>query len=298
MPKAVKKSDVKPAPRRKKVVDKDLPLMDRENIDDMMDESSCEEADRISKSSKACDRYSVDTIISDLSALKVNIAKGLADLETGLLGKAKVLEELDAKIDSRLEMLKRVHKIETEAGKLEELIRTQEEKSRAFEAKTAEERARWEEERAAVKKDREREEEEYEYNRKMKRQREEQEFQKRKETFASMESELTSLREQVSGFPELLAEKITEAEKKAVSAVEERMKIEKIILEKDMEKERDIYKLTLKTLEDKAKEQEARIKTLEKDLKDLLAQSQSVASKAIEGIAGLKAPAQSEKQQG
>ncbi len=148
-----------------------------------------------------------------------------------------------------------------------------------------------------MKREREREEEEYEYNKKVKRQREEQEFLK-EETLSAMEDELSTLREQVTQFPGLLAEKTTEAEKKAVAASEERMKVEKIILEKDMEKEREIYKLTLKTLEDKAKDQEARIKALEKDLKDLMAQNQSVASKAIEGIAGMKATSQSEKPQG
>jgi hypothetical protein len=45
----------------------------------------------------------------------------------------------------------------------------------------------------------------------------------------------------------------------------------------------------------KANDLDIKIKTLEKDLKDLLAQSQSVASKAIEGIAGFKNSPQPEK---
>ncbi|HNQ78365.1 MAG TPA: hypothetical protein PKJ37_07195 [Acidobacteriota bacterium] len=297
MPKIVKKSDAKAAPKRKRVIQPGLPEVDSVFDEEIAEDTCGLEADKIAKT-KAGGSYSVDTIISDLSELKVKIAKGLADLETGLLGKAKVLEELDGKIDGRVETLKRLFKIEAEAGKLEELIKAQEDKSKVFEAKSSEERARWEEERAAMKREREREEEEYEYNKKVKRQREEQEFLKRKETLSAMEDELSTLREQVAEFPGLLAEKTTEAEKKAVAASEERMKVEKIILEKDMEKEREIYKLTLKTLEDKAKDQEARIKALEKDLKDLMAQNQSVASKAIEGIAGMKATSQSEKPQG
>lgn len=162
----------------------------------------------------------------------------------------------------------------------------------------------------AIKKEREREEEQYQYDVKLKRQREKEEFLKElndmrkefeeekkriEEELKAKESaldlkfqEFENLKKQVDSFPQILEKEIKIAEQKTKQAAEEKMRVEKLILEKDMEKEREIYKLTLNTLQDKVKEQEARIKSLEKNLKEIISQTQAVASKAIEGIARIK----------
>ncbi|MGC8723779.1 MAG: hypothetical protein ACP5VF_07885 [Acidobacteriota bacterium] len=47
-------------------------------------------------------------------------------------------------------------------------------------------------------------------------------------------------------------------------------------------------RLTVASLQERVKEQEGRIKALDADLKESVASSQSVAARAIEGIAGLR----------
>ena len=83
-----------------------------------------------------------------------------------------------------------------------------------------------------------------------------------------------------------------EGEKRAVKATEERLKMDKLLLEKDMEREREVFKNTISSLQDKVKEQDIRIKNLERDLKEYIGQSQNIASKAIEGIARTRSPYQ------
>ncbi len=305
----VKESEEKATPKKRKSL-KSEPLNLESEEEKEIEEQPLFAKEPYNKPQKKLESFSSETIISDLSELKVKISKKLQDLESSLLEKAKIVEDLEKEIEDKRKTLKELYDIEVEAGTLEKLIKSQEEKRITFEAKIAEEKARWEEQISSMKREREREEEEYEYKTKLKHQREEQEFKdrlekekksyeekkaieeqelsKREEIISLKENELISLRERVSQFDEILSKEIGEAEKRGISSAEERMRVEKIILEKDIEKEKELYKLTLKTLEEKVKEQEARIKSLEKDLKDLLAQSQSVASKAIEGIAGFK----------
>jgi len=68
--------------------------------------------------------------------------------------------------------------------------------------------------------------------------------------------------------------------------------MDKLLLEKDMEREREVFKNTISSLQDKVKEQDIRIKNLERDLKEYIGQSQTIASKAIEGIARTGSPYQ------
>jgi type I site-specific restriction-modification system R (restriction) subunit len=122
----------------------------------------------------------------------------------------------------------------------------------------------------------------------------------REEAAKAQEAEQADLRKQVAAFPGQLEKEVRATEARAVKATEERFAFEKTLLERDTEHERKMFQATIATLQEKSKEQEARIRALEKDLKDSAAQAQSVTARAIEGIAGLRqaaAPAEGGREQ-
>ncbi len=114
MPKIVKKSDAKAAPKRKRVIQPGLPEVDSVFDEEIAEDTCGLEADKIAKT-KAGGSYSVDTSSARSLGTQGQNRERVADLETGRLGRAKVLEELDGKIDGRVETLKRLFKIEAEA---------------------------------------------------------------------------------------------------------------------------------------------------------------------------------------
>ncbi len=261
-------------------------------------------------------------IVRDLATLKVGIGQYLSDLERGLIeesGKLRVIKEASVLEEGRLEEL---HGIDTAAGTLAELRERQAAEKRDFEAELAEARVGLKEEREEAeaelrelheedKRRRGREEEEYTYETKQKRQRNEDAFQAemerrkrefeeeikaretevtgREEAVENLETELARLRKEVESFPAALQKEIEAAEKRATKAAEEGLWTEKLVLEKDIEREREVHKLTVQGLQERVKEQEARINVLNADLKEAMAQSQAVASRAIDSIAATRA---------
>ncbi len=269
---------------------------------------------------KEVEELSLDAIVMELSSLRLSIGKHLAELEQHLTGEAaklKVLKDAVAEQEARLGEL---HDIEAAAGKLEELRLTMAGEQASFETAVAETRIRWDKDKkeheialkerdALEKKERAREEEDYQYQRKQRRQREKDAFEAereerrrkleeelasreadanaREEILATREQELADLHRRVEVFPSQLEEEVRAASKSGVKATEERFKLERLLLEKDMEREREVMRLTVTGLQEKVKEQITRIKALESDLKESATRSQSVAARAIEGIAGL-----------
>ncbi|MGA9750199.1 MAG: hypothetical protein WBS54_00240 [Acidobacteriota bacterium] len=277
---------------------------------------------------KEVEALSLDAIVMELSSLKLAIGKHLTDVEERLSAEAvrlAALKEASAEQEARLREL---HEIEAAAGKLEELRQTIASEKETSEAVMAQTRAQWDKEKreheaalkerdALDKKERQREEEDYQYQLKQRRQREKDAFdaereerrrkleeelttreadvKAREEALAAQEKELAELRQRAQEFPAQLDQAVRAAAESAAKATEERLKLEKLLLEKDMEREREVMRLTVASLQERVKEQEGRIKALDADLKESVVRSQSVASRAIEGIAGLRhAAAQTE----
>lgn len=267
---------------------------------------------------------SLDAIVGDVAGLKLHLTRALGEVEQRLGEQWQRLESLRQAVADSEARLQELHGLDTAAVSLSALQTRQKEEKEAFDAVVAETRQAWEKERhdheAAVKerdaqekKERAREEDEYQYQLKVKRQREkdafaneqearraafeeetrakESELASREAAVASREEELAELRKKVATFPDELQGAVAKAAGAARQETEARLKLDKLLLEKDMEKERELQKLNLASLQDKTADQEARLKALDKDLKEALAQSQAVATRAIEGIAGIRHPA-------
>ena len=270
---------------------------------------------------KEVEALSLDAIVMELSSLKLAIGKHLTDVEERLSAEAARLAALKEAAAEQETRLRELHEIEAAAGKLEELRQTIASEKETFEAVMAETRAQWDKEKkeheaalkerdALDKKERQREEEDYQYQLKQRRQREKDAFEAereerrrkleeelaareadvkaREEALAAQEKELAELRQRAQEFPAQLDQAVRAASESAAKATEERLKLEKLLLEKDMEREREVMRLTVASLQERVKEQEGRIKALDADLKESIVRSQSVASRAIEGIAGLR----------
>jgi|YelNatPaOPRAMG01_1025707.scaffolds.fasta_scaffold01560_1 chromosome segregation ATPase len=270
---------------------------------------------------KEVEALSLDAIVMELSSLKLAIGKHLTDVEERLSAEAVRLAALKEAAAEQEARLRELHEIEAAAGQLEELRQTIASEKETFEAVMAETRAQWDKEKreheaalkerdALDKKERQREEEDYQYQLKQRRQREKDAFEAereerrrkleeelaareadvkaREEAVAAQEKELAELRQRVQAFPAQLDEAVRAAAESAAKATEERLKLEKLLLEKDMEREREVMRLTVASLQERVKEQEGRIKALDADLKESVVRSQSVAARAIEGIAGLR----------
>ena len=81
--------------------------------------------------------------------------------------------------------------------------------------------------------------------------------------------------------------RLKKAAEAAEKAIEERFRVDRLLMEKDYERDRERFRMTISSLEDKVKEQGDRIRTLERDLKDLMTQSQAATVKMVEGIAAI-----------
>ena len=261
-----------------------------------------------------------DTLIQGISTLKITIANALGELEGRLVEESRTLEAIRKEIHEGKGMLKEVYDIELEAESLTDLRKKQEEERAGFQREIEEARSQWEREKRAreervkdeeeaIRRMRERDSEEYQYQSKLKGQRNadglEAELARKRADFEgkvqerdkairdreaalkAQEEETVRLRKEVDQFPKVLESKIKEAEKEAVRATEERFKVEKLMLEKEAERMKELQELTVKGLQERIAELNRRIQGLERDLKEAQAQTHAVATRAVEAIARL-----------
>ncbi|MEQ8225922.1 MAG: hypothetical protein ABRQ37_26655, partial [Candidatus Eremiobacterota bacterium] len=223
------------------------------------------------KEYETCDR---DTIIMGVSTLKINIGKYLAELETQLIEKSDKLTGIIKSIEDAQKKLKEIHDIEVAADTLVNLLKYQDDNKNLFIQEMTDARLKWEKEQkehelqvkerdSAVKKERERESEEYKYHTELTRKKQknaleeemamarkafeekvktkEEEIAGREENIHIKEAEFEELTKKAEKFAEVLDKEVKEGEKRAVKATEERLKMDKLLLEKDMEREREVF---------------------------------------------------------
>lgn len=309
---------------RKPAAEKKTKAQVRETFQTLLketEEAAKQEHEQAPVREEPAESYGIDHIVGHLSNVRITVGKYLSELEQQLVQEAERLQKARNAIVEQSTRLKQLHDIDSAAMSLLDLLQKQEEQRAAFQEETARARQAWEEEQLehdkrtkerdeTLKKERTREQEEYQYELKKNRQREKesfeqelgkartafeeetkgksQELQSREEATASREKEFQELAKKVQEFPVILGREIKEAEKRAIKETEERFKMERLVLEKDIERERELFKMNTASLQDKIKEQDMRIKGLERDLKASMEQSHEVASKAIEGIAGIR----------
>jgi hypothetical protein len=109
------------------------------------------------------------------------------------------------------------------------------------------------------------------------------EWDEREKTIAEQEKQYAEAKKQVEEFPQKLEAAVKKAKEEGKGIALNQAKIEADLLAKEIEGEKRVYDLKIKSLEDTIKEHSARIATLQKQLNEAVAQAQSLAIKSIEG---------------
>lgn len=109
------------------------------------------------------------------------------------------------------------------------------------------------------------------------------EWDEREKSIATQEKLVADAKKQVEEFPQKLEAAVKKAREEGKGIALNQAKIEADLLAKEIEGEKRLYDLKIKSLEDTIKEHTARINTLQKQLNEAVTQAQGIAIKSIEG---------------
>lgn len=271
---------------------------------------------------KKTSAYTVESIIKGIADLKLDLSKTLTDLSDKLLQESNKLQEIQDAISVQTKNLEEIYDVKITAGTLDILIKTYEEKKKIFEEEITFKKSAWQKEQeeyeksnkerdANLKKERDRETEEYNYkltavrkkdkdtyeeekvflkkDLKQEKERQEKELAEREAHMLAQEKEFTELKDKSVNFPVELEKAIEKSRIEAVALTEMRAKQKADLLAKEVEGDKRVYELRIKTLEDIAVNQNMQIDSLAKQLNSATTQVQNIAVKAIEGASGIKA---------
>ncbi len=257
-----------------------------------------------------------DKIMQDMAQLKITLNQSLDQIEESLVDEQKKLSRVREAIQAEEEKLQNVYDIKAEADSLAALINAHKEKKQQLEQEMKEKREAWEkekkqmeqelkEEKERIQKDRKREEEEYIYNRdqqrkkdedaykeklaqqekelKEKRQAFEKEIQEREADLKASEEELKELRQKAEAFPLQLEEAVKDKEKEVTDRLTSQFKHEKELLKKEYQGDLNLKDQTIKTLQDKIKDQDNLMNQLYKKVESADKNVKDIVLKAIEG---------------
>ena len=266
--------------------------------------------------------YSPDTIVSDLSGIKLKTIKQLDALSEELFGEFQKLSDIRQAIDSEQKHLEELYQIKEMAHTLaalfqahgeqkEKLHEAREQQKEDFDQFMSYQRLQWKEEndrlerefqekKETQEKDRKREEEEYEYVRELRRRKEMDEYkakkaelekeltvmkeslQKREEVLAEKEKVLSDLQSRVDQFPEELRKVVEEAEEKLRAEILKQHDFESRIKGKEQEGLVKFNSLQVSSLQGKIKEQEELIKELSQKADQASENVQLIACRALD----------------
>lgn len=111
----------------------------------------------------------------------------------------------------------------------------------------------------------------------------EKDLAERQKNLIAQEQEVAKLREEVSQFPQKLAEEIFKAREDTQSKVRSELQFQMELSSKEMEGERKLYEQKVVSLDAKIKELEALVASLNRRVDEAGKQTQGIALKAIEG---------------
>ncbi|MCX7046461.1 MAG: hypothetical protein NTX50_13375 [Candidatus Sumerlaeota bacterium] len=115
----------------------------------------------------------------------------------------------------------------------------------------------------------------------------------RERALAAREAELAQLRERAQAFPKELETAVAKAVKEASDRLTKELQAREELLKKEYQGEQKVLTSRIESLQASAKEQTQQIARLTAQLEKSYGQVQDIAVKAIEGSAGIKAPAYS-----
>ena len=265
---------------------------------------------------------SPDTIVSDLSLIKLKTLKQLDGLSEELLGEFQKLSDIRQAISSEQNHLEELYQIKETAHTLAALFQAhveQKEKlsqeityqKQNFEDAMASRQTHWkkenehlerefQEKKEKQEKDRKREEEDYIYHRELHRRKEMDEYESKK---AGLEKELTEMKEelqkremavtekekvllelqsQADQFPEVLKKAVTEAEDKLRAQLLQHHDFESQISQKEQEGLIKLNAAQIASLQGKIKEQDLLIKELSQKADQARENVHSIACRALD----------------
>ncbi len=264
----------------------------------------------------------VETLAQQISDLSLEVPKALGQISAKLVEKFQLLESIRDAIEIEKRELKKLHDIDVVATSLEFLLKEFEEKKSSIEAEVAQRRQAWLEEGRTheqanrefeenLKKLRAREKEEFEYQRQLEKKKEldkfseeqrvrqreasekqsqlEKQWESREADLKSREDELQTLRSTANEFQARVEMEIKKATDVLRRDLLSQFQQEKLSLTKDMEGERRLSDLRIKSFEDTVERQFAQVENLQSRLEEAKKQVQDIALKAIEGASGVHA---------
>lgn len=287
-------------------------------------DSKSEEAARLHDDNirKAVEPVTVETVVQKLAGLGLEISQSLSNVSTKLVEQVSLLSNVREAVALESREMERLYKIDVAATALDQLVQDYGRKKEELESEIAGQRTAWEEEQhsaererkeqeESLRKQRQRDIEDYEYKKTLERKKAQDKYeeeirlqdrknqerqealdkswQQRESALKDREEDYTRLRKESEEFPARLKKEAETASKEASRATEARYEQQTIILKKDIEGERRVFELQVKTMEETLSRQNAQIAALEKQLSEAKQQVQDIAVKAIEGASGARA---------
>jgi colicin import membrane protein len=271
---------------------------------------------------QAVDGLSVESVVSRMSGLGLEVSKALAQLSDQLVQEVNRLAAVREAVALEQKEIERVHKIDVAATALDQLVQDYNRQKEQLETEIAAQRAAWQEEarqaerdrkeqEETLKKQRQREIDEYEYRKALERKKAQDKYEEetkllekankekqealekswreREAVLKAAEEELQRLRKEAEEFPVRLRQEAERATAEATRTTEQRLSQQTLILSKESEAEKRVAELRIKGLEETLARQSSQTTALEKQLEEAKRQVQEIAVKAIEGASGARA---------
>lgn len=264
-------------------------------------------------------QFDTDQIVTTLGQTKVMITQSIGVLEKKLTEEYNRLSDLQQAIKIESKNLEELHQIKKNADSLAALLLAQKTLKIEFEGEIETKRAQWRlekeqhdqekiEHNVLVKKDRTRDEEEYRYKINLERKKDQDAYETRKNilerdlaakkeifekeciereaVLTNDEDEVLNLRTRVAAFAKELEDAIISAKNETTESLEREYRYTASLKNSEIEGEKRLQQQTIKSLQEKIKEQELLIRDLTVRAEHATSQVQTIALKALEGATG------------
>jgi hypothetical protein len=269
------------------------------------------------------DNISSDTVLEEISNLKINIAKNLDVVGEKLLNETLKLKQIQKAIDIENKHLDEVFQIKSNAYSLSTLILAQNEKKENFEKELesqkielnnqfqeiketfSREKKKMEIELEEFKNQINRQKDDYKYMFEITKKREfeeynnkkillekelteklenfEKEIKERETNVSNKENEFLELSKKVELFPAQLDEALINKEKEIADKLDFKYKHEIELMKMNMDSDRKLYDQKIESMEEKIKAQIEQLETLSQQLKEANKRVENIAVKVVEG---------------
>jgi colicin import membrane protein len=250
---------------------------------------------------QAVEGISVEGVVQNLSNLRLEISKALAEISGKLVSEVERLTSIREAVALQTKELERLHKIDIAATAIDHLVLDYQSQKQTLEAEISAQREAWSAEELQrareqkeyeenLKKQRQREVEDYEYKKALERKKAQDKYEeetrvlekknkekqeeiekswKQRETaLREKEEEGARLRKEVDEFPARLKTEVDVTVSNAVKSAEQRFEQERILLKKESESERRLAELQIQALQDQLARQSAEIEKQRAQVED------------------------------